>query len=151
MSPSTTASTGSQANPSPTSTLTAPQVVSTAPTNPKMGEYFQEPGSSEWTLKCGGKPDMTWTNIDPTSKLMYRSPMCNRYAYSKDKAFKRRSGGLSAKFAKGDGVTDFCTKFGNYLQEHGMDTIAYALNPNDPTEMVFLPENMSSAISTSPK
>jgi hypothetical protein len=105
-----------------------------------MGEYFQEPGSSEWTLKCGGKPDTTWTNIDPISKLMYRSPMCNRYTYSKDKAFKRRSGGLSAKFAKGDGVTDFCTKFGNYLQEHGMDTIAYALNPNDPTEMVFLPE-----------
>ena len=71
---------------------------------------------------------------------MYRSPMCNRYTYAKDKAFKRRSQGLSAKFAKGDGVTDFCTKFGNYLTEHGMDTIAYALNPNDPNEMVFLPE-----------
>ena len=66
--------------------------------------------------------------------------MCNRYTYAKDKAFKRRSQGLSAKFAKGDGVTDFCTKFGNYLTEHGMDTIAYALNPNDPNEMVFLPE-----------
>ena len=122
MSPSTTASTGSQeaaANPSQIPAATSsPPANTTPPINPKMGEYFQEQGSSKWTLKCGGKPDTTWSFIDPISKLMYRSPMCNRYSDAKDKAFKRRSEGLTTKFKKGDGVNSFCTKFGNYLQEH---------------------------------
>ena len=84
----------------------------------------------------GGAPNYLWKGLQrkataPTSPNQIR-PI---YASDSQKAYKYRKEGCTIKFKKGDSLLDFQKRMNKYLQDHGLDTIAYLPDVDSTTMM----------------
>ena len=115
------------------------------PVGPIMGECFETPvpGSGTWNARVGGKPKSDWSGLDTsvrgaTGTVGKRSALCYRplILTNDQKGQISRSKGLSAIFKQGDSIRDFQNNVWDHLKKHGMDTIAYLQDPQDPTQVL---------------
>jgi hypothetical protein len=68
------------------------------------------------------------------------------------KSFIHRKKGLEKKFSHNDDLVDLEHRVKMHLVEHGMDSISYFPNPQDPTEMVsIMTEHKKFNLETVPK
>ena len=90
--------------------------------------------STPWT---GGRPQVDWVALDPTAETTYESPNQLRptKASEAEKSYKYRCEGLKVKFSKGQKLTPFKRAIWRKLVDYGMDSIAYAIDPEDDTKV----------------
>ena len=106
------------------------------PTKPKFGG-LEQVSIDTWVPWTGGKPKADWTEledinpgtIDPNQ---YRSTSIS----SQTKSKHYRTLGLTDKLSKSSNLQLFQKDLMEHMIEHGLDTITYAPNPSDPTEVV---------------
>ena len=111
------------------------------PIDPIMGKYFETiEGSGIWNARLGGKPKGNWSGLDPTANIAGTVGSAFRYRplnpSSDQKGQAYRSKGLSTKFKQGSSVLDFQKLVWDHLEKHGLDTIAYLQDPQDPDKVL---------------
>jgi len=103
------------------------------PTKPLMGGIAQLSCEDHvaWT---GGKPLADWTALEAQNPI-YESPnqLWARYASASQKAYNYRKTGLSTKFKLGNDLKNFQQSVCEKMLDCGLDTIAYLVDPVDPT------------------
>jgi len=104
------------------------------PTTPKIGGV-RDMGSYK-TPYTGGEPDLAWStcvapNPHPTPNQMH--PTDTKYSRAR---YNDRREGTGASFKKSDDLRMFAKKFHRYSVEHGMDSVAWIVDPYDKSQCV---------------
>ena len=136
MSSSTSAQTGSgSGGGSGSSGGSNPPQAQSKPVDPKMGTTEETySGSGDYYYAFGGEPLHDWSGIkDLNSRLL--SDLCFRPVdpVSGQKSSVLRTKGLASKYQRKDKLAVFQKQVWTHLKNHGLDTIGYLQNPNDPT------------------
>ena len=106
------------------------------PTKPKMGGLIQT-GREDWTPWVGGKPKSDWTALAESSP-MFIDPRQYRptSAGSAQKSKAYRMVPVEPKLSKGSNLLDFLKNFQKRLETHGLDTVTYLPDPENPQEVL---------------
>ena len=114
---------------------TAQPVPVPKPQDPTMGTTEETfPQSGEFYYAFGGEPLPDWPNLaNPTDRIL--NDLCFRPVdpVSGQKSSIYRTRGLTQKNSKTDKLVQFQKNVWKHLTKHGLDTISYLTNPNDPS------------------
>ena len=135
--------------PAPAPTATAGTIATPAsankPADPKMGQWREAgmTGSNMWNCLVGGMPLADWSQLSPVqpNKIEFTTRFRPLNPILDVKGLTNRTKGLSAKFKKTDDLVVFQSKIWKHLVEHGLDTIAYLVDPSDITEVLDVVNN----------
>ena len=128
---------------------TASGVLAPAPTDATVSPSSSKPEKpiiggitlvtkDEWSAWTGGKPNSSWTGLDPVSGLLeHTSPNQLRpvYVSSAQKGYNYRRTGHKTPFKPADDLISFQNTIWNHFIDTGMDSIAYLRDPTDETKM----------------
>jgi hypothetical protein len=101
---------------------------------------LEQVSSREFVAYTGGKPNSTWTGLDPLVPKSRQNSGQFRYisGASSITAEDLRRHGLSTKFSKGSDLVAFTREVKKKLETYGMDTIAYVPSTVTKSHMVHI-------------
>ena len=109
-----------------------------AVTAPRMGGVSRT-SATESTAWVGGKPNADWTVLDASASRICSTPhqMRPTSVSASHKLYTTRVAGLESKFEKNKtDLVSFQTKVDEHLTSHGLDTIAWIPDPENPTTIM---------------
>ena len=116
-------------------------ISSFKPKVPKFGGITRV-GLDAWAVWTGGKPTVTWLELeDPSPKLISPNQYRPTTITGQAKSQAYRIQGLDAKFTRKSDIHTFQQDVMDHLEDHGMDTISYIVDPTDKTKMVSIVTN----------
>lgn len=104
-----------------------------AMTPPKMGVVLDFK-----RVKLGGEPKADWSGLALPSR---GTPMCNRYASdsNEQKNYALRTSLPDFHFKKKCDLTDLMATLVRHLKMHGLDSVMYVPDPDQPGKVAFVP------------
>ena len=110
---------------------------------PIMGQFVEcPPGSSKFSVRVGGKPNHTWTDLEEHQQLQATPFHFRKMEVTDDvKGFNLRSKGLKERFGAKEKKLVFQNHVWSHLRSHGLDTISYLPDPANESKVVDVIHN----------
>mgnify|MGYP000857262147 FL=1 len=122
----------------PQEVVPVPQQIARPP-NYKMGEFVESfPGTRDWHIIAGGKPEADWSSRDATEPERTFVPTQLRGYKNKYQSveYEKRTEPMKTKFKEGMNLKTFQKAISKHGEAHGLDTWHYLSDPFDDTTML---------------